>query len=324
MKKYHFLIAILMLLLLTNCKGFFDFNKDIVLEEQPPKMVLISDLVVGQLDAYVFLTRTRTPNGIVRWDLNVGDTIYKNPTNPNDFLINKFPNIIAYDTVRNATVLLYENDALIATLRQQPTEIKGVYSATLNMPIMEGKTYKIKAYAPGFDTIEAIQRAPKSVSLQQLRFQKEIFTLNNYLYDGLTLRFQDPVGLGENYSFTAFWTDTSNIGLTQNIAIYKVENIATDYDLLTDKLFDGQSFNWQIGAIIVGNTGNNFERVKSITVNFRTVSSDFEAYRRSYNQLQNTIGNPFVEPFQLFSNVKNGLGVFSMSGRETTLSVPYR
>ncbi|MFM2269965.1 MAG: hypothetical protein RL757_3406 [Bacteroidota bacterium] len=324
MKKYHFLMPILSLLLLTNCKGLFDFNKDIVLEEQPPKMVLISDLVVGQSDAYVFLTRTRTPNGVARWDFNVGDTIYKNPTNPNDFLINKFPNVIAYDTVRNATVLLYENDSLIATLRQKPTEVKGVYSAEFNRPIMEGKTYKIKAYAPGFDTIEATQRAPKSVPLQQLRFQKDIFTLNNYLYDGLTLRFQDPAGLGDNYSFTAFWTDTSNAGLTNNVAIYKVENIATDYDLLADRLFDGQTFNWQVGIVISGNIGNNFGRVKTLTVRFRTVSSDFEAYRRSYIQLQNSIGNPFVEPFQLFSNVKNGLGVFSMSGRETTLTVPYR
>jgi Domain of unknown function (DUF4249) len=55
-----------------------------------------------------------------------------------------------------------------------------------------------------------------------------------------------------------------------------------------------------------GNIRRPFVRVLRIT-------EDYFKYLRSYNSYLSASDNPFAEPVNVFTNVKNGLGIFALS-----------
>jgi Domain of unknown function (DUF4249) len=93
---------------------------------------------------------------------------------------------------------------------------------------------------------------------------------------------------------------------------------------LTDENLDGKSINSPIGKIYIypfeNNTGKTINGVfyqsevigpKILTVKLLNANKDFYQNQLSLENVNyNGGGNPFVEPIQVYSNVKNGLGCF--------------
>lgn len=78
---------------------------------------------------------------------------------------------------------------------------------------------------------------------------------------------------------------------------------------MTDLLFDGQT---KTVDIPVSNWFYEFQdiRIEFVDVYFSNVSESSHYYNRSFQLYQETQGNPFAQPVQVFSNITNGFGIF--------------
>ena len=281
------------LLILTSCER----ETRVIIPPQPPK--LVGESMQGQnVFPEARISRTR------------GVTDPLPPGNQNDPYI-----------VNNATALLYENDILKDSLKYNTTSRK--YRAAL-AKIQVGKTYKLLISAPNFPAAEAISFTPLLVPINNLIFtrnarfdadgnpQDELkltFTDNGATEDYYLLRILDAFG---SYLYCVNTKDKDVEKLVYEDPFYPDDCLQSDRLLLSDMNFNGTVktliFYAESGYLDQQNTPGGQKRA---TVELLHVNKDYYKYIKSVNSYENAVDNPFAEPVNLYSNVKNGYGLFT-------------
>jgi len=217
--------------------------------------------------------------------------------------------------IEDATVKLYNDDIEFGTLIHQS---EGFY--TLNSPFpVEGQTYELKVTHSKFDNVTTKSICPKSITISSVDTtrQGEIMKYNFSIQDD---------GLQENYYSIQFITtlvykneitpgnfknDTVTVNNTIctrdiNAELEQDPNgLSCDQEILyTDKNFNGQSYTFNIEQSILP------EAIKS-TIIVRNISADLFKYKKTLQLYKANQDNPFGEPVQVYSNIKDGLGIFS-------------
>lgn len=90
-----------------------------------------------------------------------------------------------------------------------------------------------------------------------------------------------------------------------------------NYDTFTDDLFNGKEYDLKFSAFFVmdqidynGYDSQFRKEVRSTYfIYLQQISPDYYLYARSSSAARNLSGNPFTEPVQIHSNIKNGIGV---------------
>jgi Domain of unknown function (DUF4249) len=333
---YHstFRFAVLCFFTFWQSCGFQQLEP-IEIPPQPSRIVAFCELFNDPArEQFAVLSRTRNIGGPVDYDVQPGDTIF---ASPDRVVIN--PDLF-FDYVPGATVELLKADTPVKTFWSADAFLKNFFVAD-TIPFISGQPYTLRVQAPGFETITATQTAPASVSLIGAKYSRNTFQAPGIgQSDEVILTFQDPPGVGNVYAvdilqeervlrsifvkgtwqqyYENFWRLTETI---------QIDNNAVNARFLTDRLMDGQRYEWRIGVRLAYLLDPNKpipDQYLKLFVRFRTTSEDYVQYQRSIEAARTALDNPFAEPVAPFSNFNNGIGIFVISGKPDTLSLRLR
>jgi hypothetical protein len=227
--------------------------------------------------------------------------------------------------VRNATALLYENDLLKDTLKYDAAIEK--YKAAVAR-IETGKTYKLVLSAQGFTTAEAISITPSLVNINSLTFTRNARNdRDGNPQDEIKINFNDNVATSDyyllriknahgDYLYCITTNDRDVEKLVYEDPLYPEDCLQSNRLLLEDVNFNGNVktviLYAQAGELNPVNTPGGVLRA---TVELLHINRDYYKFIKSLNSYENATDNPFAEPVNLHSNVKNGYGLFTTYGR---------
>ncbi|GHT11411.1 hypothetical protein FACS189426_13250 [Bacteroidia bacterium] len=187
-----------------------------------------------------------------------------------------------------------------------------------------GKNYTIEAVLTGYETITAATSIPKTISCEAKVEKVKQFYWNDYRVD--LSAFQFPPANEESLWITAYKVFKED-EISQCHTIY-VNNI------LIDKVNQEVGLDETLGSI----THNSFMRIKNknlpkldkiqffpginyeqmqVQIKLIAASKEYDQYNRSLYQQQNMIiydddiSSVFFQPVQVYSNIRNGLGIFA-------------
>lgn len=234
--------------------------------------------------------------------------------------------------VKTAAVVVFENGIAIDTLVYQPGDF--VYRTVRNKRVRAGNVYTIAVSAAGFATAQASSRVPsQSVITGLQRVRNSRTSSSGIQQDELTIKFNDPAG-EKNYYLVQVWGPTFGNPFGNRIYCVSttdkdVEEIGDNTDPLDpDNCYDGgllllrdDNFNGGLKQLrlFVNSTelGEYSDPVTNRTYRpyikvYRITEDEFK-YNKSNNVYNYSVDNPFAEPVNVYSNVKNGFGIFSLS-----------
>lgn len=304
--KLTFLAGILFLI---SCgEDFFNPIIDIELPEITPKLVVYSHLEEGSDSLFVLVSSTRAVLDQRPFPLVYSDTFWLRPDSMRFFV----HQISGGDTVKGAHIELYKNNALFTTFKQQGHFI-GVYLSVLNAPLQyeKGVSYTLKVSAPGFEPVESTARLPQPVSIDTIRYRLNVkvadptdpTSLNEV--NEYSLSFTDPEMQNDYYTNSAYYFDSSGGSPSQRTYIYSFD-FKSEYNHLSDASFDGKKTTWNVHEY--SNPG--FPPFMKFYLHH--ISESLYLYTLSVRRYENAKDDPFAEPVILYTNIKNGYGVFSM------------
>lgn len=255
---------------------------------------------------------------------------------PMTVVVGKSMSILRYTNrsemyVTNATVKLYVNGTFVQTLEYEPT--MNWYFSTVD--VEPGKRYKLVVEAPGFTTVEAEAEAPGKVPAK-LQYIADTTIANPFgggmmMATAVAISFDDPAG-ADYYQLNFYTADQLAMGFvpepSQECLNIKDPSIDPQLDVLdggncvsgdvvfNDDLFSGK--NKQIMTAVSPFTLSPIIGEDTILPAFKITRISEARYRyvKSYKKARDTDGNPFAEPVNVYTNVKNGHGIFSIVNPE--------
>ena len=318
MKNIKAFIIFLSLFSLAAC-DFNDYFSPIVevkLPNEKPRLVLFCRAAVGDSGITVAVTKTR---GILDSSpyFEVKDsTPYKRW---NDTTTYWYYNISQFDTVKNATVEIFKNDVLLTTLKERE---KGLFTINLNTPLSSEATYRIKVSAAGYETIEAVQKAPSAIKIDSVILRENIKVndpnapLEFATVDEYGIKFKDPIGEDNSYYANIYhYYKTANNERLTPLYIFSYD-VLSQNNYYNDNGFNGKEILWRQHSRDLlkyhrsSPTGSPDKEI--ITVELYNFTKDRFLFSQSIERYYDAKDNPFAEPVTIYSNVKNGLGLFTM------------
>ncbi len=325
MKNITKILAFLSIISLASCSqtaltNYFTPIVDIQIPPQTPKLVLVGRILAGVDDIELFVTHSRGA-------LDTGILNYSR-----------------FDTVTNATVKVFKDNALFATLQYAGV---GKYYAKLPKVIpYDLSTYTVQISAPNYASIEATQKMVSPAKIDSVGFIDKVKVTQplNDLFDLLG----DPRDASQ---FTFYFKDTPNqVNYYSAYGTYilpsqtQIRNLRcdsrdpqTENNYLNAKNLDGKNIVWSTHSRALigrqrgggggpggpggpggGPGGNGTIQVGTeISITLQSVSADRYLFEQSYSIYQNAQNNPFAEPVILHNNIKNGFGIFTTAAETT-------
>lgn len=271
--KAIFYIAVI-LIGFSSCEKYIDFDEEI----KQPKLVV---------------------NGII------------NPDSTFDIHISRSLSVIdgaELSVVENATVnILDGNGSLYESLVY---DSNGHYLGT-SMP-QHNQTYSIEVTAPDFDPVSASTNIPDLIDLNTVDTMG-VQDVNGFKELELTITFQDIPNEENYYMLEVYAADIINGQIFLNPMILRSDDVTlglgqdgySDQVFFSDELFDGT----QKTLIIYVEDTRYYDDY--IEIRLTSITQDLERYYRTLNAYNDTYGNPFAQPVQVFSNVDGGFGIFA-------------
>lgn len=233
-------------------------------------------------------------------------------------------------SVPNAAVKLYVDGVETGLLSYD--QFKGLY--TSNVIATPGKVYTIKVSAPSFDDAQATSQVPSFVPIAKLTHLKEVrIGAEGETQDEIRIQFHDPAGTNDFYivrlvsptedsnnnnngSFYCVNTPDPSVESIYNESIDQNTCLSGEGIFLRDALFNGEDkeLRLYIGTSMLNGThiSSNGDTLYT-KVELYHVSEDYFRYYKSYRSAIENNGNPFSEPTNVYSNIKNGYGIFSIT-----------
>lgn len=226
--------------------------------------------------------------------------------------------------VNNGWVVLYENDVFVDSLKYDGVEERYV---SLKIVAAAGRTYKVKAGAPGFPDIEAFTTAPLPVSLTSIaRIKNTRRTAAGTLLDDVKVRFNDPPG--PNFYLSAVYVvngfdcvytyDPAVERYAVNIVPFELGD-CIDHDRI---LYTDRSFNATAKELTLSMHSSSLEsytepatgKVYRPYFKKHNITEDHYRYiKTAINQDQIFEEGPMLtDPRTAKGNVKNGYGLFTV------------
>lgn len=236
--------------------------------------------------------------------------------------------------VPNAKIDLYENEVLLGTLTEiSPADYTFNYHPRINA------NYKLITTAEEFANIVSEEKIPDTSYISDATyiypFRYDEAEMSNFAACYFTIH--EPVNEENFYEITSYYINRYGIepsicevyNLNSNDPVIISEGI-TDYKPTTlffsDKLFNGQDYQFSFEFCRLNAPNYNGQFITDsidVMVVFRSISKNYYNYRKSwtkhlYNQGLHELDNVNEitkymfsgEPVRMFTNVKNGLGVF--------------
>lgn len=232
--------------------------------------------------------------------------------------------------VTNGWVLLYEGNVFLDSLKYDAATERYVSSNRVAFP---GRTYTIKAGAPGYPTAEAESIAPAPVpTISFARKQKMRKSTSGGWLDDLTFTFNDPT-VERNYYIAAVHGPGGNFGImcvySYDPAVEKYSNELLAFDgtscIDNDRImYNDKTFNGSLKELTVSADAYALEPYRDSQGNtWRAylkryhVTEEYYRYFRSSARPMLETGPGFFEPHMVKGNVRNGYGLFTVFSAST-------
>jgi hypothetical protein len=218
------------------------------------------------------------------------------------------------DTVKNAKVELFRNDVLLGTFK---ANAMGLYLLPKKLAA-DGATYRIRVEAAGYDVVEATQKMPTPAKLDSVRYvrngaivQEGVSTRKSNEY---TYFFNDPTEEGNYYYVQAVHFDTA-FRFNNGIAAFYPQSLdkLEQSGFLSDKSFNGKAYNWRNYS----DYNLVLRPASRVEYTLTTTTVDLFQFTRSKQLNEDARDNPFAEPVILYTNIKNGYGIFTLTATST-------
>lgn len=222
-----------------------------------------------------------------------------------------------HSVIANADISIFKNEQLSGMFRFE----NGVYVADpVNIFDQAGAEYKISISAPGFPVAEARQTKLAPVFLDTAIFVSNIaINEDGQRFDGYRIRLADPPGSNNYYMLTCSKIEPFGGGISYTLYLESTDPLMRSANngalVFSDDSFDGKSREFDVYSWDFSGSGG------SLRFDLWHISRELFQYQLSIQQyLDNDFGF-FSEPVVIFSNVDQGLGIFSISS-VTSLHVP--
>ncbi len=328
MKKI--LIKYLCVLVISNLFSCSFLGEDIVeIPPQKSRIAMFAELFNDEESPQiVILSRTRNLNETIVWDTRKGDSVANLPGG------SYYINPIDFDSVAGAKIKLTSNNKDVATFIQPDPFFKGIYESKMDR-LEAGVSCKFQVSASNFDTVFAEQVVPKSVKLVNAYFKRNSFkSLQTGTVSELFLEFDnDPTTINYYVVDIAVKATSKNDYFYFVPKLIKLDPNADTPTFLSSKNFNIKRYIWRVGIDL----NNDFavypdgdpskplpKEIINLGVRFRSTSKDFNEYAKNLEAVKSAKDNIFGEPITPFTNIKNGYGVFIISGKADTMSVSLR
>jgi hypothetical protein len=234
--------------------------------------------------------------------------------------------------VPGATVLLYVDGQLKDTLHTVPGNDL-VYTSRIVAD--HNKTYRLSVVAQGYETIEATANAAGMVSAHSWDYKPNAWqSSDGGSYDELGIEFQDPANSSDFYivrikdayqyygsedqDFYSWggcaYTSDPSIESASSDPFGGDECLSMNSILLNDALYNGQRKHLSMYVYSGALQPQEDTAGKKIYAQYYLyhVSEDFYKYVKTFRAALDADGNPFAEPVNVSSNVRNGYGIFAI------------
>jgi hypothetical protein len=215
-----------------------------------------------------------------------------------------------FQPVTEAAVILFENEITYDTLVYQND---GIYVSPTGKKPSKEKTYAVKIQANGFNTVEAQSAIPAEPVVNEVQvFHGEGYSKDSEKYHHyINLMLKDPASPGNYYEFTVF-AETKRVDLRTNeiITEFIPARVFTEKALGEDHvLFDDTSFNGK-DILVRINIEKKFEENTRFFLHVKALSYDLYKYYLTHDLQYELSEDPFAQPFNVHSNVRQGFGIF--------------
>lgn len=226
------------------------------------------------------------------------------------------------ETISGAEITLWKGDQLIAQLVEENfTGSNFRYNYILpegSIEYEKGATYRLEVIASGFEKAIASTTVPNDIPLTQQKFEEDGASLEQGDFNSeVEIEFQDPIGQedfyevsvallidnGGNPYYQEVFTETYDPGGQQALAYSNL--------IINDLSFDGElkKFPLVIDKFDV-------QAVDNMYVLWRVTSEGHFLFNKTARRQDNLDDNPFASPVQVYSNIENGIGIFSIMNEE--------
>ncbi len=235
----------------------------------------------------------------------------------------------------------FVNNAVVKVFDPQGVELDELRLINFRTPYYEsrslspesGKVYRLEISIPGQPQIIAEDIVPLPVALKAIEMDTiEIFgEVDERIYKvEIDVNFEDPIGAQDYYHLSLynhiddgsmesmFDGDGPNDGKKRLAPLMPLESdkanpaVTFHYEdggvLFTDEDFDGQEASLKFYSLL---SLNNEAHKGKVVGELRTVSKAYYLYHTSLSRQIANKDRPFVEPISVYSNIENGLGIFS-------------
>jgi hypothetical protein len=235
------------------------------------------------------------------------------------FIIHLSGSVSVMDTsinaVNDARIIIFENDRPIDTLCQGS---EGYYLS--NITAKRNNIYSIKAEHENYPAISASDILPEKTAILSATHVKDAgYDEEGRLYDQINIRFSDPAHTENFYEAAIYHLYTYNGQQARNaLVLFSNSSILINegdleyypnYVVFSDKLLH-ETNEIDLNFFFHSELDNS-----RLILQWRNISRDYYTYRKSIirhlNNQQSDIWGGTGEPIQLYSNIKNGHGIFA-------------
>lgn len=171
-----------------------------------------------------------------------------------------------------------------------------------------GKKYTLNVSHPDFPPVRAEQTAPYEVVPDSAIYIIEAGNdQSGERTSAVDIYFRDPPGV-ENFYEVRIYNYTNSFYLDLQTSEPGSLTSYLDFALFSDKVFDGQQKRLRINFYPVDFAGDP----SGLVVRWRSISPETFKFNEAMIKYFDSVNNPFLTPTQIYTNIENGVGVFSL------------
>lgn len=228
---------------------------------------------------------------------------------------------IQNNLISGAKVTLWKDQMQLAQLK----EITAGSNFRFNYVLPEGSidyeigaTYRLEVEAEGFEKAIGLATVPQSIPLLKQKFEEDGTSLESGDSNSeIEIEFQDPANQEDFYEVgVALLIDNGGNSYYDEVYTETYDPAAQDgisYSnlIVNDLSFDGELKNF---PLIIRKFSE--QDIDNMFVLWRVTSEGHYLFNKTARKQDDLDGNPFASPVQVYSNIENGIGIFSIMNEE--------
>lgn len=224
-----------------------------------------------------------------------------------------------YKALTSATVVLSIEGI---TYHFSYNEQTSYYEHPTTLPFRTNEEWQLEVRHPDLPTVTAFQRVPSpldSVQMDTLNTGKLVSNYTENFNNQLRLRFQDNESSNDLYLITS---ERSGVSLNRSDSTYVFQKNRPGFVGLRDieelhnrrgrTYFNDEMINGQFVDMEVF-TFASLDTIYQLNIGFYSITHERYQYDLKNDQFRDAQQNLFTEPVSTFTNVENGVGIFSVS-----------